>query len=199
MSDAEFRTLGSSTEDLAARAGVYELLSRLWLYEVDAELLSELTDGLLAAAWSELGGPSIEASQLEDLATEYCRLFVGPRDQVAPFQSVWETGQHGGQAVASMRECLELLSEPVAKLEEIPDHLGVQLLLMGVFLRCLAGDPDSEDLQDVVEGFAEEHLRWPAEMLDAATAKSEMPFYRFLIAATRQFLAGEHKLLAPES
>ena len=195
MSDSEFRTDGPSTEDLAARAGVYELLSRLWLYEVDAALLSELSDGPLAAAWSELGGPSIEVSQLEDLATEYCRLFVGPRDQVAPFQSVWETGQHGGQAVASMRECLELLSEPVAKLEEIPDHLGVQLLLMGVFLRCLAGDPDSEDLQDVVEGFAEEHLRWPAEMLDAATAKSEMPFYRFLIDATRQFLAGEHELL----
>ena len=195
MSDSEFRTDGPSTEDLAARAGVYELLSRLWLYEVDAALLSELSDGPLAAAWSELGGPSIEVSQLEDLATEYCRLFVGPRDQVAPFQSVWETGQHGGQAVASMRECLELLSEPVAKLEEIPDHLGVQLLLMGVFLRCLAGDPNSEDLQDVVEGFAAEHLRWPAEMLDAATAKSEMPFYRFLIDATRQFLAGEHELL----
>jgi TorA maturation chaperone TorD len=190
MSESEFRD-NSTNSDLEARAGVYELLSRLWLYEVDAELLSELSDGSLAAAWSELGGPSIEVSQLDDLAVEYCRLFVGPRDQVPPFQSVWETGQHGGQAVASMRECLELLSEPVEKLDEIPDHLGVQLFLMGVFLRCLAADSTSEDLQDIVEGFAAEHLNWPTKMLDAAAERSGTAFYGFLIETTRQFLKGE--------
>lgn len=185
--------------DLEARAGVYELLSRLWLYEVDPTLLAELTDGSLEAGWTELGGPMVEVDQLEELATEYCRLFVGPRDQVAPFQSVWETGQHGGDAVASMRECLELLSEPVAKLEEIPDHLGVQLLLMSVFLRCLADDPNSEDLRDLAEGFADSHLTWPTEMLKAAADRSQTPFYGFLIDATRKFLAGEQELLDVEA
>lgn len=194
MSDSDERT-EAGTRELEARAGVYELLSRLWLYEVEAELLADLTSGPLAAAWSEFGGPSIEASQLDDLAVEYCRLFVGPRDQVPPFQSVWETGQHGGEAVASMRECLELLSEPVPKLDEIPDHLGVQLFLMGVFLRCLAADPTSEDLQDIVEGFAAEHLNWPTKMLDAAAAHSETEFYGFLIETTRQFLEMELRLL----
>jgi TorA maturation chaperone TorD len=187
------------SNDLAARAGVYELFSRLWLYELDAEMLAELADGSLASAWCELGGPTSDDADVEALATEYCRLFVGPRDQVAPFQSVWETGQHGGQAVASMRECLELLSEPVPKLDEIPDHLGVQLFLMGVFLRCLAADPTSEDLQDIVEGFAAEHLTWPAKMLDAAAARSETPFYSFLIDTTRQFLDGEYRLLDVQS
>ncbi|MFP6761964.1 MAG: hypothetical protein VB858_00050, partial [Planctomycetaceae bacterium] len=55
-----------SLPDLEARAGVYELFSRLWLYEVNAELVSELTNGSLAAAWHELGGPPISDRQLED-------------------------------------------------------------------------------------------------------------------------------------
>lgn len=177
--------------DLDARAGVYELLSRLWLYEVDTDLLAELTDGSLADGWKELDGPAIEASQLDDLATEYCRLFVGPRDHVAPFQSVWQTGQHGSEAVASMNEYLEMLSEPVEKLREIPDHLGVQLLMMGVFLRCVAKAPTSQDLRDLTTTFFAEHLSWPDAMLTAAVEKSELPFYRFLIEATADFLRGE--------
>lgn len=180
-----------SDGDLEARAGVYELLSRLWLYEVDAGLQGELTDGSLADGWKELGGPTIEGSQLEGLATEYCRLFVGPRDHVAPFQSVWQTGQHGSEAVASMNEYLEMLSEPVAKLQDIPDHLGVQLLMMGVFLRCVAGTPASQDLRDLTTTFFAEHLAWPDAMLTAAGAKSESPFYQFLIEATADFLRDE--------
>ena len=177
--------------DLEARAGVYELLSRLWLYEVDAGLLVELTSGSLADGWEELGGPSTADSQLDDLATEYCRLFVGPRDQVAPFQSVWQTGQHGSEAVSSMNEYLEMLSEPVDKLQEIPDHLGVQLLMMGVFLRCVAKTPTSQDLRDLTTTFFADHLSWPDAMLTAAGEKSELPFYRFLIEATADFLRGE--------
>ena len=194
MSEPQSETDADSNA-LEARAGVYELLSRLWLYEIDVELMEELASGSLASAWRELGGPTSDGADVEALATEYCRLFVGPRDQVAPFQSVWESGQHGGQAVVSMRECLELLSEPVPKLEEIPDHLGVQLFLMGVFLRCLAADPTSEDLQDIVEGFAAGHLTWPGKMLAAAAARSETPFYGFLIDATGRFLEGEYSLL----
>ena len=177
--------------DLEARAGVYELLSRLWLYEVDAGLLVELTSGSLADGWEELGGPLTADSQLDDLATEYCRLFVGPRDHVAPFQSVLQTGQHGSEAVSSMNEYLEMLSEPVEKLREIPDHLGAQLLMMGVFLRCVAKTPASQDLRDLTTTFFAEHLRWPDAMLTAAGEKSELPFYRFLVEATADFLRGE--------
>lgn len=189
----------STDENLEARAGVYELLSRLWLYEIDEELLTEFNEGSLAEAWRELGGPFIDANQLEELATEYCRLFIGPQDQVAPFQSVWQTGQHGGEATASMNEYLEMLNEPVTRLQEIPDHLGVQLLMMGVFLRCVAGQPASQDLRDLTTTFFVEHLSWPDSMLEAGLGRTESPFYRFLLEATREFLQVESRDFAAPS
>jgi len=185
----------SSRQDLEARAGVYELLSRLWLYEVDPELLSELTDGSLAAAWRELGGPDTGDRHVESLATEYCRLFVGPRGHVAPFQSVWESGQHGGTSVSSMREYLSLLNEPVPGLEEIPDHFGVQLLLMGTFLRCLSAESCPTELSRLACDFYQEHVQWAGGLLEAALERTTDPFYCFLITATREFLVTESRIM----
>lgn len=198
MPDSKMQTDDGSAS-LVARAGVYELLSRIWLYEVDANLLAELADGSLATAWRELNGPVVDRGQAEALATEYCRVFVGPRDHVPPFQSVWESGQHGGEAVASMREYIELLSDPVSNLLDLPDHLGTQLLLMGVFLRSLAGDSSANDLREIAVTFFAEHLSWPDRMLDAAVARSEEPFYRFLAKATREFLRDESAVLKAHS
>jgi len=184
-----------SPRDLEGRAGVYELLSRLWLYEVDSELLGELSGGSLAVAWRELGGPDTSDQTVESLATEYCRLFVGPRDQTAPFQSVWESGQHGGIAVSSMREYLSLLNEPAPGLDEIPDHLGVQLLMMGTILRCLLTDSGSTELLHLASDFHREHLQWTDRLLAAARERSVDSFYSFVITVTRDFLAAESRIM----
>ena len=81
-------------EESAARSGLYRLLGRLWLREMDQDALRELGRPPLCDSFVNAGGvlpTNDDLEMIEQLAVDYCQLFVGPAGHLPPVQSVWQT------------------------------------------------------------------------------------------------------------
>jgi len=199
---SRFAIATMSPEDASARSGVYRLLSRLWICELDLEWVQKLRAPPLCDSFSAAGGnlPTCDDEPtVEELAIDYCRLFIGPSGHLPPYQSVWQTGQFEGTAVASMQTFIDLVGY---NREALPtglslDHLGVQLDLMSHILGHVAnwqsGANQLEQVLELAGSFFASHLRWPAELFQAATDRAKTDFYRSTITLTRQFLESEPK------
>ena len=193
-------TLPNALQGASERSNTYRLIARLWLYEVDQELLQRLLAPPLSQPFVEAGGllPSDADEQtVEDLSIDYCQIFIGPSGHLPPYQSVWETGQLQGSTIESMQQYINIAGYVV---EAIPsramlDHLGIQLDVMGYVLEQVAsGQFDSEaleGLQDFAISFFERHLSWPKDLLDGASSRATTDFYRSVIAMTQDFLESE--------
>lgn len=187
--------------DAATSAGVYRLLGRLWLREIDEPLLAELRHGPLGVAFAEVGGamtPLIRDNALEGLAVEYCALFVGPVGHLPPYQSVWTVGQFHGDALESMRHYLALIdSGRIEDAAATPDHLGVQLRFMAAVLDDLArhatDPPTMASLTRLATRFFADHLTWPERLVDNLIARPSATFYADVGRITRDFLQLEHQ------
>jgi TorA maturation chaperone TorD len=177
----------------AERAAVYELLARLWDDAPDAELMQQLADipsDSVPPALNELL-TSCGQNTSEELAVEYTRLFVGPKEHLPPFQSVWEERQLDGEAAVSMRKFGDVIG-----IENAMDHLGVQLGAMGTVLSQTATTDGSqhEDLASLAASFFVAHLTWPTDLLSAIERRSACLFYQLLATVTRDFLASEQDM-----
>ncbi len=180
-----------------ARSGTYRLLARLWLREVDRDLVRELRAPPLSHSFVEAGGVlpiGDDDLAIEQLAIDYCRLFVGPTDHLPPYQSVWQNGQFQGTTIASMETFIDVVGYDVDTLPSgiMRDHLGVQLDVMGHILSQFStreSEPDLHDLRsDLALKFFTAHLRWANELLDAAAQRATSDFYRSTVTLTRGFL-----------
>ena len=183
------------SQDNAGRSGVYRLLGRLWLREVDAPLLNQLSDGVLGETFVAAGGVSpapVTGETVESLAVDYCQLFLGPSGHFPPYQSVWEAGQFEGEAAKSVREFAEVVRyDPTGVLPGgMVDHLGVQLDLMGYLL---SGGLAAEDhvIEEVSNAFYSSHLAWPDTLLSATAERAKTAFYRSMLTLTGAFLDSE--------
>ena len=185
------------SDEKLGRSGLYRLLARLWLREVDTPLLERLSDGLLAEAFLAAGGvlPAVVTGEtVESLAVDYCQLFLGPSRHCPPYQSVWESGQFEGEAGTSVREFAEVVryDPEVALPGGMVDHLGVQLDLMG---HLLAGEVEAEEgvVEEVAAAFYSAHLTWPKPLLATAQERAQTSFYRSMLALTGAFLETESR------
>lgn len=186
----------------------YRLFGRLWIRELDAPLLAELTAGKLAAAFQAVGGtspPANDPATREALAADYCGLLLGPSHHWPPYQSVWTDGQFQGQPAAGMRRYLDLWDPaPAVPSDVMPDHLGIQLDVMGLFVSAtIAGNtnghgmpppdrpPSQAELRRLAARFFDDHLRWPGPLLRKVRESAETDFYRTLAVVTGQFLESE--------
>ena len=162
-------------------------LGRLWLRELDAASRSELL-GEMAEPWQALGG-SLPTESLEDLQADFCQLFSHPKSYIAPFQSVWTTGQLDGRPAQSMRQYLrETGYESQIGVDEVSDHLGLQLDLAGWMLSQVGSEGDGL-VQEVATRFVAEHLSWPLPMLERGELSvAQTDFYRSLMRITRDTL-----------
>jgi len=189
----------NSGDEFTALAGFYQLLQRLWQYEVDAPLLAQLQDGPLAEVARELeipldDGPSDNI--LEELAVSYCQLLIGPANHVPPYQSVWTDGQFQSEATASMQSYLDIVGEqPDDSL--LVDHIGIQLqVMMRIVSELAAAQPGSErygELQALACRFYHEHLTWPKKFLATAQQSTDSSFYRAVARITADFLTQEEQ------
>ena len=77
----------------------------------------------------------------------------------------------------------------------MPDHLGVQLDVMGHILAQISTwQSETESLDQVWElarSFFATHLTWPANLLTAAIRQVETHFYHSTVMLTREFLKSE--------
>ncbi|MEE3373296.1 MAG: molecular chaperone TorD family protein [Planctomycetota bacterium] len=186
-----------TSQENVGRSGVYRLLGRLWLREVDSLLLNQLSRGDLGAAFATAGGvvPALVTGEtVEDLEVDFCQLFLGPSRHCPPYQSVWETGQFEGEAGKSVLGFAEVVRyEPSAVLSGgMLDHLGVQLDLMG---HLLGGGIEGETqvIEEVANAFYSAHLTWPEPLLSAAQERARTAFYRSMLKLTGEFLETESR------
>ncbi len=190
----------TSVEDAASRSGTYRLLARIWLYEVDENVLRNLRKPPLGDAWLQAGGhlPVDDHQQtIEELAISYCKLLVGPKDHLPPYQSVWRTGLLQGEAIESMRQAVDVVGYDQSCLPRgiILDHLGVQLDVMGHILEEIstwqAEQKGLEQVWEVAHSFFSAHLSWADDLLKAAEQRANHEFYRSCALLTRDFLHSE--------
>ena len=184
-------------EDLEGLAGFYRLLSRLWVAEIDPEWFEALSDGSLSEVAEDLGlqveGSAEEA--IEQLATEYCRLMIGPQGHIPPHQSVWTEGQFQGHTAVSMQHYLEVVGEEVDS--TMSDHLGVQLGVMGLVVDELADslqdNTKRNSLTELARSFFGDHVEWIKQFLVRAGTSTGSKFYGRLITVTEEFLVAERR------
>ena len=139
-----------SEESVAERKHIYRLLARIWIREVDRNLILELSLSPLKESFVAAGVMlPVDAGKatIEQLAIDYCQLFLGPKDHFPPCQSVWQTGQFQSEVVTSVRNFIEISNYPEQHIPDgvMLDHLGVQLDVMGHLLDHIDMSPDDTD------------------------------------------------------
>ncbi|MGI9467290.1 MAG: TorD/DmsD family molecular chaperone [Rubripirellula sp.] len=187
--------IDSETQDVESVATVYSLLARLWMQEIDAPLLKSMSEEPLLSALSQLDLP-LPSESLEQLATEYCALFIGPKNAVLPMQSVWQKTQLDSQSASSVAKFAELIGY-IRPASALWDHLGVQLDLMSHVMLATCDkkkrDKERSVADEVATAFFERHLNWPSPLLLATSQRARLPLYRSLAEITQQFLKMESK------
>lgn len=173
-----------------ALASVYLLLSYLWMQELDQDLINLLNTPDVAELIANLGGsvpPKDDPAVVENLAEDFCQLFIGPQNHHPPIQSWWTHGQLQSEDSDSCRAFYSLLDgfEPPINM---PDHLGNQLLFVSALLDRNPDDPDFDACLDLADQFFERHLSWTSPLFAKAMDQAKTDFYKGLIQITNEFL-----------
>jgi TorA maturation chaperone TorD len=180
------QVLNNATE----RAAIYGLLATFWRDAPTTEQLASVAqlsvDGMLPAFAKLVEGCGDADS--EELAVEFTRLFIGPKDHLPPFQSVWQEHQLEGEAAVSMRQYAEVIG-----LADNADHFANQLDGMQAILQAQVND-SADGLESLAASFFQQHLCWAETFLAAVSRRSETPVYRDLPLLTQQFLTSEAEL-----
>jgi TorA maturation chaperone TorD len=191
----------SPLADAGRRSGVYHLLARLWIQELDTELLEALRNGGLGRAYHAAGGippATPDASQtLDDLQIDYCRLFIGPQGHHPPVQSIWQEGRFEGNAAVALGRIVDGLDIDTPCDASLPhDHIGNILALIGSLLMAVDTRPECRDadLQDLFVELFFEHAAWIPEFARSSSPRCDTEFYRGLMSVTDRFLTQETTL-----
>lgn len=187
-------TIAVDQRQLRQRAAVYRLLGRLWLKEIDEQGLRDLRTPPLRTAFVAAGGAlppgDADGKTLEDLAVDYCQLFVGPSGHLPPHQSVWTEGQFQGEASVALQTQYRALKLPPPA--GMADHLGELLNCMGVIIERLAEETSvtPSDL-DAAGQFFNQRLGWTDKLCKLAAERAQSTFYRGVVSMTHDFLSEE--------
>lgn len=175
--------------EIQQRAGLYQLFSSIFLREVDHSLLLLLKEPQWKTQLSSIGVdvPAATDEVIEELAVDFCRIFIGPKDHAPPIQSVWSEDQLQGTPVESMKYFMSIA--PPKNRGPIEDHLGIQLEMMGLILVAQTEFPDDAD--SLAQAFFVRHIAWSTLMLQGAQAIAQTDFYRQIIRATGKFVDQE--------
>lgn len=192
---------GADTPDArAARAQLLALCARLLAEEVDAPLLRALADPRMREAMAPLDVAFIagellaqgEARALEELAAEYCHLFVLPGAPCTPYQSAFTgAAMLGARHADRVEEVAALHGLAITRPARVAtsDHIAVQLALLAAALgRGRAGELA---VADVLEQLL---LPWAPAYFEALAGAARLPTWR---AVARLAPALLHAELAP--
>ncbi|MHB1618423.1 MAG: TorD/DmsD family molecular chaperone [Sulfuricella sp.] len=192
-----------STQSLEVRPSLYALLSRLFTYPLDAEVLSLVAGISFDEVPAEpVAGPALTQMQcaladggslpdlIEALNCEATRLFEGPgRPAAPPFGSFYLNGQQlmGPETVAVGRAYLEAQLLPERNGNTPSDHLALEL----GFMAALA-ETESPGKLAASRDFLTQHLlkwvpAWRADVLAAAPH----PFFTGLADFTQAVLEAD--------
>ncbi|OLZ50167.1 TorD/DmsD family molecular chaperone [Amycolatopsis keratiniphila] len=182
---------------LDAYAGVFRLAARLFAYEIDADLYHAMARNPITTETGILAAPASitqsEAEVLEDMAAEFCRLFIGPQPECPPYASA-HAGEVklGGQAARRIDEFMarhgvhpEIGHQP-AVLEH--DHLSVELALLAHFCELAASNSSHDSLGAARELVLDHLWPWADGYLDNLAALARHSPYGALAGLVRDVL-----------
>jgi TorA maturation chaperone TorD len=196
------------------RNTIYGFLAAIYRQELSSDLLQQIKDPQFLGVLSDLGIElnngffrKPDKEQLEELAVEYARLFVGPGRHISPHESVHhkrDDGQYGQLWGPSTAEVKKFIESAGLKYESeytgLPDHISVELEFMeqitlreeqawaegdkNTALKCLKKE----------KKFIKEHLaRWIPDFCNKVIQEAELPLYREMAILTKNFIEFETK------
>ena len=211
----------SDMKDLARqRSTLYSLLALVFRQETTARLIQEIrTPEMLEALLALevrfdddfLSTPISEL--IEELTTEYARLFLGPGKHISPHESVHherEDGEWGGLWGASTVEVKKFIEatglEYVRDYSGMPDHISVELEFMAELIQTevnfWAEGHENKARQCLLleKRFLAEHLaNWMSTFCEKIISEAESSFYIEMAALTKRFIQLDQQELLIDS
>lgn len=193
--------MSAPVSDRVARGNLYRLASRLLAREVDAQLLTRLRVAeatvpdvpLLDSTLRERESPGA----LEELAVEYCRLFIGPE----PVCPLYASAHTGGRRLRGRAERDFVTFLAIHELEPLcsadlsllgVDHLAVHLAVFAHLNDTLAGDPHCETARVALRQLSERHtVPWATELISVLAENARLAPYTTIALVLEQLLALE--------
>ena len=205
MTDSEAK---KKTENARIRSNIYGFLSSMFREEITAERLRQIKTPAIKEVLSEMGFQYEIFSQknqdqlIEDLAVEYCRLFLGPDKHISPHESVHhqrddgDWGSHWGGSTVEVKKFIE--SAGLDYKEEysgMPDHVSVELEFMQEAAKREAQAIEENDwegalyCQKMEKKFICDHLiKWVPGFCEKIISQAELSFYGDLADVTKKFI-----------
>ena len=193
------------------RSNIYGFLSSMFREEISAERLRQIKDPVVKEVLSEMGvqydifSKIDQDEQLEDLAVEYARLFLGPDKHISPHESIHhqrddgDWGAHWGGSTVDVKKFIETTGlEYKQEYSGMPDHLSVELEFMQEAAEREAKAIEQKDwegalyCQKMEKKFICDHLiKWIPAFCDKIISQSELSFYGDLADVTKKFITLE--------
>ena len=147
----------------------------------------------LKKAVSEIDTSSEE--ELEELACEYTRLFIGPyKLPCPPWESVYTSPkklmmQDAAEQVSNIYREMGLA---IGSGDVMPDHIGAELNFLGVLFGKMNEEPENKEAYvGIMQKFFEEHLnQWVFRFTSDMEESTDSAFYKALAKATGDILHG---------
>lgn len=156
--------------------------------------LEEDSTIFLADLKKVIGGIDINSEgELENLVSEYTRLFIGPyKLPCPPWESVYTSPKRlMMQEAASQVRAIYAEAGLISNTDEVmPDHIGVELNFLAVLLKqAHSGSFDKEQQAKRIGKLLNEHLlKWVPKFTHDMEDSAETQFYRALAKTTRQVI-----------
>jgi TorA maturation chaperone TorD len=198
-------------QDAYRRSDIYSLLSSVYSQEPDENFIEHLNNSPLRhqlakeEKWDKGFWAQSVQKICEDLAVEYTGLFIGPKNHIPPFESLYnykekETRQMWGAVTVEVKKMIE--SSGLSFEEDyggIPDHIGIELEFMQKIVKKEAQlwEKKKNDTQlgktiEFEKKFIDEHLTsWIPDFCQRVIEVAKLDFYRNFAVFTENFVINE--------
>jgi TorA maturation chaperone TorD len=196
------------------RSNIYGFLALIYYKEPTFDLLKKIKAPQFLEVLSEHGvqlGEDVLKTQenkiIEDLAVEYCRLFLGPGKHISPHESVHHVREDGdwgklwGKDTILVKKFIESAGlEYKSEFTGMPDHISVELEFMQKAITREAEAWEEGDYDGALyclkmqKKFIDEHLiQWIPIFCDKVISEAKLSFYREMAKLTKNFIEVEKK------
>ncbi len=197
------------SQKASQRSNIYGVLSSVYSQEPDKKFIKLLLvdndlRSLLAGGgmWDEKFWARSSQEISDDLAVEYTRLFIGPKDHIPPFESIYnysegESRQIWGTVTVEVKKTIEASGLSFKKdYDGIPDHIGIELEFMQRLVKKEAelwekGENNSQLLKTIQQEkkFIDDHLdKWIPEFCQKVIKAAKLDFYKNFAEVTKDFI-----------
>lgn len=205
----------------AARAKLYGFFACVFRAEPTEKFIKEINSSGIPELLRNMGlsrkkdstpvTTSSSLTEVEDLALEYTKLFIGPGPHLSPHESIYvnvdggEGGLWGAKTVEVKKFVESAGFEYQSEFRGLPDHIGVELEFMQKLAETEAKlwsngeDNRANWCLRIQQKFLDEHLtKWAPEFCDDVVEQAEMPFYAEFADAMKSFLEFDHEAISEQ-